>query len=127
IIAYGMVSIWLTKVKGHRQSAKTEKRKKPTSRDEVDFVQMRLCSPTAPIGDIAGFVWCAGRQGRADRWKTARTGIRRRSACSGCKLPRGTASRREPRQRLRPCDGKPTPWSRVRAGPQSSADYRQAR
>src|SRR6516165_12673102 len=50
IIAYGMVSIWLTKVKGGPQSAKTEK---------IDFAgQSRfcsnpVCSQTASIGDIA--------------------------------------------------------------------------
>src|SRR5487761_2545625 len=37
IIAYGMVSIWLTKVMGRRESSK---RKKSASRDEADFPQM---------------------------------------------------------------------------------------
>src|SRR6202020_1264401 len=100
IIAYGMVSIWLTKVKRRWRKFKTAKiGLAPRGRFSSNANQAMI------IGDIAGFGWFASRQGRAGRWKTARTGIRRRSACSGCRLPRGKAGRRERPQRLRPCDG----------------------
>src|ERR1035441_6053998 len=41
IIAYGMVSIWLTKVKGRQERSK---RKKSASQGEADFVQMPTVS-----------------------------------------------------------------------------------
>src|ERR1700686_2660921 len=78
-------------------------------------------------GDIAGCGWSAARPDHAGLWKIARRGTRRPSAYSGCKPPRGRAGRREPRQRLRPCGGSPTVWSRARADPQLLTDYRQAR
>src|SRR5438445_7568817 len=124
IIAYGMVSIWLTKVKGWGESSTS---KKSASQNEADFHQNSMGSGGVLIGDIAGCGWCAVRQGHADRWKTARKGIRRRSACSGCKPLQARAGRRAQRQRLRPSGGLPTVWSRARADPQLLTDYRQAR
>src|SRR5260370_9967594 len=102
IIAYGMVSIWLTKVKGWGESSTS---KKSASQNEADFHQNGTCSGGLLIGDIAGCGGGAVRQGHAVRWKPARKGIRRRSACSGCKPPRGRAGRRAQRQRLPPSGG----------------------
>ena len=100
IIAYGMVSIWLTKVKRWRRSLGMKKNRprmaRPICFKSADF------AGSASTGGIAECGWCAARQDRADRSRTARRGTRRRSRCNGCKLPRATAIRREPRQRLRP-------------------------
>src|ERR1700730_3679783 len=71
------------------------------------------------IAGIAESVWCAGRRARGDRSNTARRGIPRPSAYSGCKLLRATTGRHARPQRLRPCDGSPSAWYRAPGGPKS--------
>src|ERR1700676_5753744 len=106
-----------------RAATKVETTKKSASQGEDDFVKMPADMERL-IADIAGYGWCAVRQDHADRWKIARKGTRRPSACSGCKPPQGRAVRRELRQRLRPYGELPTVWSRARANPQLLADCR---
>src|SRR5678815_2445163 len=96
-----MVSIWLRKVKNRGKNA---------DRKKIGFAERgRFSSNATDIGrvtaGIAGYVWCAVRPDHAGRSRTARKGIHRRSAYSGCRPPRGRAGRRGPQRRLRPCGG----------------------
>src|SRR5438128_785767 len=121
-----MVSIWLTTVKdGEGMQGNLPHEKNRLHGRKPVFIKSFGLGEL--IADIAGYGWSAGQPGHADRWKTAKTGIRPPSACSGCKPPRGRADRREPRRRLRPCGGLPTVWFRARASPQLLTDCRQAR
>src|SRR5215470_10490842 len=93
-----MVSIWLTKVKKPRES-KAKKRSAST----IGGRSNRICDGRRTqrlIDDTAGCGWCAAPRDHAGRSRTARKEIRRPSACSGCKLPRGKEGRRGLRQRL---------------------------
>src|SRR5438874_5019607 len=94
IIAYGMVSIWLTEVKAGTQMLNVQKIVL-AARGQLSSNALGL---RTVIDDIAGCGSCEAQPGHADRSRTARKGTRRQSAYIGCKPPQGKASRHGPRQ-----------------------------
>src|SRR4029453_15227320 len=118
-----MVSIWLTTVKAVANSSGHEKNRLRKTKP----VFIKSFGSAAFTADIAGSGWAGDLPDHADRWKTARKGIRRPSTCSGCRPPQGKANLRGQPQRLRPCGGSPTVWCPARAGQQLLKTVRQAR